>query len=339
MKTAKIIFLFVISLILATQLWGWIRILGSFWVSGNLSYDSVSQLFVSPFLIKVGLEAFFIVLFPSAVMYFVARHELSGWSVIISYIYLSCVLSIIYLLYLTGFPLLDYSYVMSQGPVFIIAGAVGGVTFYGVSQLLLFKTNKSQAVDTQRRQHLISGSATLAGTLAIVSSVIGPFRVWLHRNKYIDVNVSKLKDEQIMRVEVDKRPIWIVKRSKEIINKLRDETLLLRDPESLKSIQPENMSNTFRSIKPEYFVAYGICTHLGCAPSYRPHGVPEYDSLDIGNRPVFFCPCHAGVFDLAGRVYKRTPPPTNLKVPNHEFISDDIVRIYYPSLSDVWSNT
>jgi len=338
MKATKIVFLFIISLALATQVWGWVRILGSFWVSDNLSYDSVSQLLLSPFLIKVGLEAFLYVLFPSAVMFFVARHELSGWSIIISYLYLACILSIIHLFYLTGFPISDYSYVMSHGPVFIIAGILGAVTFYGLLRLIPSNANDSE-IDEQRRKYLISGSATLAGTIAIASSIIGPIRVWMNRNEYIDVNVSKLKDEQIMRIDVDKRPVWIVKRSEEIIKKLHNETLLLRDPESVKSIQPVNVNKSYRSLKPEYFVVYGICTHLGCVPSYRPHGVSEYESLDIGSRPVFYCPCHAGVFDLAGRVYKGTPPPTNLKVPNHEFISDDIVRIYYPSLSDVWSST
>ena len=316
MKIPKIILIFVISLILATQLWTWIRIFGAFWISDNLTYESVSQLFLSLFIIKLGLEAFLVVLFPSAVMYFVARHELTGWTVILSYIYLGCVLSLIHLLYLTGFPLSDYS----------------------VSQLLSLKINDGKKLDSNRRQYLISGSSVFAGVIALVSSIIGPYRVWKHSDKYIDVNISKLKDEQIMMVEVDKRPVWIVKRSTLIINMLRDETLLLRDPNSVKSIQPVNMDNAYRSIKPEFFIVYGICTHLGCVPSYRPPGVAEFDSLDIGSRPVFFCPCHAGVFDLAGRVYKGTPPQTNLKVPNYKFVSNNVVRIYYPSLSDVWKN-
>ena len=106
----------------------------------------------------------------------------------------------------------------------------------------------------------------------------------------------------------------------------------------MNSIQPGHMRNHYRSLKPEYFVAYGICTHLGCSPTYRPGGMPEYDKIDLANKAVFFCPCHGGLFDMAGRVFKGTPPPTNLKVPDYEFISDDVVRIYYPSLLDVWVN-
>lgn len=341
MKTTKIIISFLISLFLATQVWAWVRILGSFWISDYLTADSVSQLFLSIFLFKMGFEGFLVVLMPAALLYVVARTELSGWAVVLSYIYLSLALSIVYLLYMIGFPPTSFDYAINYGPVNLFSGVVGALTFHGVTQLFLLISNEPDyqtIVNSQRRRYLASGTALVAGSSGLVGSLVGPYRVWDHSDKYIDVDVGKLKDGQLMRVNVDERPVWILKRSASMTNQLLEDTSVLYDPDSTNSIQPVNMKNTYRSIKPEYFIAYGICTHLGCSPTYRPDGMPEIDEINIANKAVFFCPCHAGVFDMAGRVFKGTPPPTNLKVPNYEFVSDDLVRIYYPSLIDVWTN-
>ena len=341
MKITKIILLFLISLFLATQVWAWVRILGSFWISDYLTADSVSQLFLSVFLFKMGIEGFLVVIIPAAFLHFMARIELSGWSVVLSYIYLSLVLSIIYLLYLIGFPPTNFNYAINYGPVYLLAGVIGALTFHGVTQLFLLVGHdlvKEESINEQRRRYLFSGSAIVAGGASLLGGLVGPYRVWKHSDDFIDINVSKLKDGQLMRVNVDERPVWLLKRSTLVNNQLQNNVSDLYDPESVNSIQPANMKNLYRSIKPEYFIAYGICTHLGCSPTYRPDGMPEFDKLDLTNRPVFFCPCHAGVFDLAGRVLKGTPPPTNLKVPDYEFISENEVRIYYPSLADVWTN-
>ena len=99
----------------------------------------------------------------------------------------------------------------------------------------------------------------------------------------------------------------------------------LRDPQSVDPQQPEYAQNANRSIKPEILVAVGICTHLGCSPSFVPEALPQpYDAQWKGG---FFCPCHGSKFDLAGRVYKGVPAPTNLRVPPYRFVRDDLILI------------
>ena len=99
----------------------------------------------------------------------------------------------------------------------------------------------------------------------------------------------------------------------------------LRDVDSDDSIQPEYAKNEFRSIKPEILVMVGICTHLGCSPSYRPEIAPA----DLGGtwKGGFFCPCHGSRFDISGRVYKGVPAPTNLDVPPHYYMSDTRILV------------
>ena len=141
----------------------------------------------------------------------------------------------------------------------------------------------------------------------------------------------------MMVVELANKPVWILKRSPDLIRSLEQDNPQILDPHSEISEQPEQARNALRSIRPEYFVAYGICTHLGCSPSYRPHGRADEEPRP-NPAPQFFCPCHGGVFDLAGRVFKGTPPPKNLTVPNHEFISENVIRFYFPSLSEEWTS-
>jgi ubiquinol-cytochrome c reductase iron-sulfur subunit len=99
----------------------------------------------------------------------------------------------------------------------------------------------------------------------------------------------------------------------------------LLDPRSEQSEQPESSQNEFRSIRPEIFVAVGICTHLGCSPVYRPEVAPA----DLGPewKGGFFCPCHGSLFDLAGRVYKGVPAPSNLIIPPHRYVSETRIKI------------
>ncbi len=132
-----------------------------------------------------------------------------------------------------------------------------------------------------------------------------------------------------MTVEWRGKPVWIVRRTPEQLAALKGLNSQLADPKSERKpseLTPEYARNEARSIKPEYFVAVGICTHLGCSPS---------DKFQVGPQPSlpndwaggFFCPCHGSMFDLAGRVYKNVPAPDNLEVPAHTYLSDSRLLI------------
>lgn len=110
-----------------------------------------------------------------------------------------------------------------------------------------------------------------------------------------------------------------------MLKRIEEEPDYLSDPKSLNKLQPPYTQNKYRSIKPEYLVLLGICTHLGCSPLYK----PSKDSLELGLdwKGGFFCPCHGSSFDLSGRVYKGVPAPSNLEVPPYHFISENIIVV------------
>ncbi len=141
----------------------------------------------------------------------------------------------------------------------------------------------------------------------------------------VKVNISKVEAGSMIVAEWRGKPVYIVRRSADMLAGLGKLTDTVADPESLKSDQPEYCKNAHRSIKEEILVLVGLCTHLGCAPKNRFEVAPE----DLGKEWVggFFCPCHGSKFDLAGRVYKNVPAPSNLTVPPHRFESDDIIVI------------
>jgi len=121
------------------------------------------------------------------------------------------------------------------------------------------------------------------------------------------------------------KPVWIVRRSKATLDELPKLDPTLVDPKSEMDQQPSYAKNEWRSIKPEYLVLIGICTHLGCSPTYRPDIAPA----DLGPdwHGGFFCPCHGSRFDLAGRVFKGVPAPKNLVVPPYRFLSNSEIVI------------
>jgi len=118
-------------------------------------------------------------------------------------------------------------------------------------------------------------------------------------------------------------PIWVIMRDPSMMDTLVKSESTLRDPLSDNDQQPDYCKNTHRSIKPEIFVAIGICTHLGCVPTYR----PDENSVSPGWLGGFYCPCHGSKYDLAGRVYKDVPAPLNLKIPRHMYISDTEILV------------
>lgn len=140
-----------------------------------------------------------------------------------------------------------------------------------------------------------------------------------------EANISKLEEGGLLRVKWRGKVCWVVRRSQQNLDDLKKLDGGLADPNSAVAQQPSYCTNATRSIKPEYGVLVGICTHLGCSPTYRPEVAPA----DLGADWVggFYCPCHGSKFDLAGRVYAGVPAPTNLEVPPHSYISDDVILI------------
>jgi ubiquinol-cytochrome c reductase iron-sulfur subunit len=135
----------------------------------------------------------------------------------------------------------------------------------------------------------------------------------------VRADISKLEPGQMIRVKWRGKPVWIVNRTQAMLDMLPSLDGQLRDPESQQSEQPDYAKNEYRSIKPVYLVLIGICTHLGCSPTYRPDVAP----IDLGKdwQGGFFCPCHGSRFDLAGRVFQSVPAPLNLPVPPHRYLS------------------
>ena len=142
----------------------------------------------------------------------------------------------------------------------------------------------------------------------------------------VEADISKLAEGQLLTVEWRGKPVWLLKRSAKTLSDLPTLNANLRDPASEKDQQPEYARNPVRSIKPELAVMVGICTHLGCSPTYR----PDVGAADLGGadwKGGFFCPCHGSKFDLAGRVFKSVPAPLNLVIPPYYFKSDTTVLI------------
>ena len=141
----------------------------------------------------------------------------------------------------------------------------------------------------------------------------------------VEADISKLEPGAMLRVKWRGKPIWIVRRTPEMLEALPTLDPALTDPNSEVPQQPDYCKNPTRSIKPEYLVAVGICTHLGCSPTFRPDVAP--DDLGPDWKGGFFCPCHGSRFDLAGRVFKGVPAPTNLVIPIHTYLNDTTILV------------
>lgn len=185
-----------------------------------------------------------------------------------------------------------------------------------------------ETVDTQRRKFL--AVTTVAASSIGAAFIAVPFvKSWNPSAKAVAAgapvlaDISQLKAGEQMIVEWRRRPVWIVKRTPEAVESLTKVLGELRDPDSQKSDQPEYVKNTHRSLKPEILVLVGICTHLGCSPKYK----PEVGSVNDDWQGGFFCPCHGSAFDMAGRVFKGVPAPTNMQVPPYAFLDDTKILI------------
>ncbi|MCS3466394.1 ubiquinol-cytochrome c reductase iron-sulfur subunit [Pseudomonas sp. JUb42] len=185
-------------------------------------------------------------------------------------------------------------------------------------------------VNAGRRRFLVAATSVVGAAGAVGAAV--PFvGSWFPSAKAkaagapVKVNISKVEPGQQMIAEWRGQPVFIVRRTPEILSNLGKLTGQLSDPESKSSVQPAYVDPVVRSIKPEILLLIGICTHLGCSPTFRPEVAPA----DLGKDWVggYFCPCHGSHYDLAGRVYKSQPAPLNLPVPPHSYESDNIIVI------------
>jgi ubiquinol-cytochrome c reductase iron-sulfur subunit len=182
-----------------------------------------------------------------------------------------------------------------------------------------------QKVDTRKRKFLIAATSAVGGVavagvaVPLVMSMMPSARAKA-AGAPVEVDISKVEPGMLLTVEWRGKPVWIVNRTKEMLDLLGKHDDQLTDPKSEQPQQPEYCKNATRSIKPEYLVAVGICTHLGCSPTYR----KDVGAADLGaDWPGgFFCPCHGSRFDLAARVFKNVPAPINLLIPPHQYLSD-----------------
>jgi ubiquinol-cytochrome c reductase iron-sulfur subunit len=187
-----------------------------------------------------------------------------------------------------------------------------------------------EKVDCGRRRLLVATSVAggVAGVAAVIPfvSTFAPSERAKAAGAPVEADISKLAPGEMMTVEWRGKPVWIIHRTKEMLDALAKLDEKLVDPKSNRQQQPEYAKNEHRSIKPEYLVAVGICTHLGCSPSEK-FKTGESSGIAADWPGGFLCPCHGSIFDLAGRVYKSMPAPDNLEIPPHYYLSDAKIMI------------
>ncbi|HAW24920.1 MULTISPECIES: ubiquinol-cytochrome c reductase iron-sulfur subunit [Pseudomonadaceae] len=188
----------------------------------------------------------------------------------------------------------------------------------------------NDGVNAGRRRFLVAATSVVGAAGAVGAAV--PFvGSWFPSAKAkaagapVKVNIGKIEPGQQMVAEWRGQPVFIVRRTEETLTNLDKLTDTVADPKSEASVQPAYVDPVVRSIKPEVLIVVGLCTHLGCSPSFR----PEVAAADLGADWLggYFCPCHGSKYDMAGRVYKGQPAPLNLPVPPHSYETDSVVII------------
>lgn len=188
----------------------------------------------------------------------------------------------------------------------------------------------NEGVDAGRRRFLTLTTVAVGGVG--VGAAAWPFLASLRPSERakalgapITVDISKVEAGQKLTVPWRGKPVWIIRRTPDMLASLPKVDANLRDPNSNESEQPAYAKNEARALKPEWLVMVGSCTHLGCSPTFRPdHPAPDVDSNWQGG---FYCPCHGSKFDLSGRVYQGVPAPLNLVVPAYKFDNDTTITI------------
>jgi ubiquinol-cytochrome c reductase iron-sulfur subunit len=172
-------------------------------------------------------------------------------------------------------------------------------------------------VDPKKRRALVIGGCAVGGVAAAATAIpfVGsmfPSERAKAAGAAVTYDASKMEPGQLVTVEYRGAPHWVVRRTPEMVAQLGKNDALLADAGSGSSKQPDNAKNAHRSINPEYFVVKGVCTHLGCSPTYRKELAPADLGADWPGG--FFCPCHQSKFDMSGRVFKGMPAPKNLEI-------------------------
>lgn len=187
-----------------------------------------------------------------------------------------------------------------------------------------------EGVDLKKRRFLTVATGVIGGLGAVAAGI--PFASSLRPSERaralgapVEVDISGMEPGAMQRVQWRGRPVWVVYRSDAALERLPQVEDRLRDPRSMAPQQPDYARNAYRSIRPEILVLIGVCTHLGCSPTYRPEVAPA----DLGSdwQGGFFCACHGSRFDLAGRVFQGVPAPVNLAVPPHRYVSDTLILV------------
>ena len=189
--------------------------------------------------------------------------------------------------------------------------------------------NEQGKVDKNRRNLLIATSA--AGGAATIGAAV-PFVISMWPSERakaagapVTEDIANLQPGELKVVEWRGKPVWIFRRSKEMLDSLKGISTRLSDPASKASEQPDYAKNEYRSAKPELMVMEGVCTHLGCSPQLK--SAEAKGEMGADWTGGFYCPCHGSKFDFAGRVFRGAPAPTNLKVPPYTFLSDSTIVI------------
>ncbi|WP_199609673.1 ubiquinol-cytochrome c reductase iron-sulfur subunit [Flocculibacter collagenilyticus] len=184
-------------------------------------------------------------------------------------------------------------------------------------------------VDSSRRRFLTVATSVVGG-VGVVAAAVPFIASWNPSARAksagapVEVDIAKIEPGQMIRIEWQGKPVWVISRTPEMIKTLDSIGDQLRDPSSDEDQQPEFAKNAYRSKRPEIFVAVGICTHLGCSPTYLPNSFSEQvEGVPSG----FFCPCHGSKFDMAGRVFQGVPAPLNLVIPPYSYLNDTTVLV------------
>ena len=183
------------------------------------------------------------------------------------------------------------------------------------------------------RRHFLLVATTVTGLAGVAATAVPFLASWKPSARAqalgapVEQDISKLEPGAVLKVNWRGQAIYIVRRTPEMLATLASPEIVsrLRDPKSEESEQPEYTKNETRALKPEFLVLVGVCTHLGCAPLDRFQ--PQDAELGADWPGGFYCPCHGSKFDLAGRVFKDVPAPTNLRVPPYRFVNESVVQI------------
>lgn len=186
-------------------------------------------------------------------------------------------------------------------------------------------------IDTSRRRFLTTTASVVGGAGAVATTIpfistLSPSAKTRAIGAPIEVDISELQPGERKIVQWQGKPVWILRRDESSLDGIKSLDGEVRDPSSEEAQQPEYAKNEYRSVKPEYLIVLGLCTHLGCSPTFVNADDGASHNLS-GWKGGFFCPCHGSRFDLAGRVYKGVPAPTNLVVPPHMYLSETKVLI------------